>query len=257
MTSPSQFLALRGRSQAASALLAVSALISLLSIKYELDVRGLMDRIVVGHPVSMAELNAADDNTASAAAFWLAALVGAGIAFIAWFHRAYENIERLGASDLRASRGWSIGAWFVPILNLVRPKQLMDDIWRASDPALPANVAGGWRGRPVPGLLHAWWALFLLGSLVSNVASRMIDNAETAPALKTASTWVVLAHAALAVAAVLGIFVVRSVTSRQEHRAERVGGGGAPPAAGFAAAGERPAGLDGVTVWPPISAQPQ
>ena len=255
MNSPSQFLPLRGRSQAASALLAVSALLSLLTIKYELDVRGLMDRVVAGEPVSLAELNADDDNTQSTAVFWLVVLVGAGIAFLAWFHRAYENIARLGASDLRASRGWSIGAWFVPILNLVRPKQLMDDIWRASDPALPANVAGGWRGRTVPGLVHAWWALFLLGGLVSNVAANVVDNAETAPALKTASTWVALAYAALAVSAVLGIFVVRSVTSRQEQRATRMSGGGAPPAVGFASADQRPAGLDGVTVWPPISAQ--
>lgn len=65
----------------------------------------------------------------------------------------------------------------------------------------------------------------------------------------------VVAHAALAVAAVLGIIVVRSVTDRQEQRAARVAGGGAPPAVGFAPADQRPAGLDGVTVWPPISAQ--
>ena len=78
-------------------------------------------------PVSMAELNAADDNTSSTAVFGFA-VRGRRHRVHRRFYCAYENIERLGASDLRASRGWSIGAWFVPILNLVRPEQLMDDI---------------------------------------------------------------------------------------------------------------------------------
>jgi len=248
------FLALRGRSQIAVGLLAVSALLSLLSIVFEFDLRGLMERLAAGQPVTFTELNTADDRASLVADLSLMAFIGTAIAFIIWFHRAYTNIERLGAGDLRASRGWSIGAWFVPILNLVRPKQLMDDIWRASDPALPANVAGGWRERPVPGLLHAWWALFLIGNAVSNVAARMITGAETAAARQSASTWMLLSDAVLLAGAVLGILVVRAVTSRQESRAARVAGGGSPPAPGFATANERPAGLENVTIWPPISA---
>src|SRR5918997_1460259 len=105
--------------------------------------------------------------------------------------------ERLGAGNLRASRGWSIGAWFVPILNLIRPKQLMDDTWRASDPALPAKVGSGWQERPVPGLLHAWWALFLISGVLGNVAGRRIAEAATPDARLVASVWSLLSDGAL------------------------------------------------------------
>jgi hypothetical protein len=61
------------------------------------------------------------------------------------FRRAYRNLPALGAESPRFSSGWAVGAWFVPFLNLVRPKQIMDDIWRASDPALPAHPGAAWK----------------------------------------------------------------------------------------------------------------
>lgn len=248
------FLSLRGRSQVAVALLVVSALVALLSILYELDLRGLLERMATGQPVSYTELTTADDRTELVAILSIVAFIGTAWAFIAWFHRAYTNIELLGARDLRASRGWSIGAWFVPILNLVRPKQLMNDIWRASDPAQPAQIDGDWRARPVPGLLHAWWALFLLGNAMGGVAGRMIGDAATPAARQSASTWALLSDGLLIAGAIAGILVVRAVTDRQESRAARVTGAGRPPAGAVAAAGARPPGLENVTVWPPISA---
>ncbi|MDP1849660.1 MAG: DUF4328 domain-containing protein [Solirubrobacteraceae bacterium] len=254
MNASPTFLTLRGRSQVAVALLVVSALVCLLSILYELDVRGLLERLTTGQPVSYTELTTADDRTELVGILSIVALIATASAFIAWFHRAYTNIELLGARDLRASRGWSIGAWFVPILNLIRPKQLMDDIWRASDPAQPAKVESDWRMRPVPGLLHAWWALFLGGNALGNVAGRMIADAATPAARQSASTWALVSDGLLIAGAVAGILVVRAVTDRQERRAARVTGGGQPTAGAVATAGERPAGLENVTVWPPISA---
>ena len=50
---------------------------------------------------------------------------------------------------------------FVPFLNLVRPKQIVDDIWRATD-GEPARWS--WRSAPVDASIHAWWA-FLVASL--------------------------------------------------------------------------------------------
>jgi hypothetical protein len=63
----------------------------------------------------------------------------AGGLFIWWFHRAYKNLASLGATGLRYGAGWAIGGWFIPLANLVLPKRIANDLWRASDPALPAK----------------------------------------------------------------------------------------------------------------------
>src|SRR6266545_4148948 len=53
--------------------------------------------------------------------------------FLAWFRRAYANLTPLGARRLRYRPWWALGAWVLPVFSLFRPKQLLNDIWRASD----------------------------------------------------------------------------------------------------------------------------
>lgn len=50
-------------------------------------------------------------------------LIAKDFAFLVWFWLAYRNLDAL---DLRRryGTGWAIGGWFVPFLNLARPKQV-------------------------------------------------------------------------------------------------------------------------------------
>ena len=73
--------------------------------------------------------------------------------FIVWFYQARKNADGRGWRQ-RWGTGWAIGAWFVPVIFLWFPYQIMADIWRAG---LPASE----RGRP-PWLPIAWWACWLL-----------------------------------------------------------------------------------------------
>ena len=84
--------------------------------------------------VTTAELVAADDRSTVLWILVFVSFVATGIVFIAWTRRLYRNLVPLGRMDLRFSEGWAVGAWFVPLLNLVRPKQILDDIWRGDPP---------------------------------------------------------------------------------------------------------------------------
>src|SRR6266545_3160987 len=91
-------------------------------------------------------------------ALWF--LVSAAL-FLAWFLRAYANLAPLGARRLRYGHWWTVGAWVLPVFSLFRPKQLLNDIWRASDPDLPPDMGDRLRQRPVGPLLGWWWMTFL------------------------------------------------------------------------------------------------
>ncbi|HET9198695.1 MAG TPA: DUF4328 domain-containing protein [Solirubrobacterales bacterium] len=101
--------------------------------------------------------------------YGLLVLLSAGV-FIAWFFQAYKNLRRLGVANLRFGNGWAIGAWFVPILGMWRPKQIANDVWRGSERG--AELTGGWRTVPVPSLLHWWWGLFIVQGLLIYVGQR-------------------------------------------------------------------------------------
>jgi hypothetical protein len=100
------------------------------------------------------------------------ALVVSAAVFITWFYRAYKNLRRLGVQNMRYGQGWSIGAWFVPILSLFRPKQIANDIWRGSERG--AEVSTQWRGLGVPSLVRWWWGLFLAQGVLLEVGQRLV-----------------------------------------------------------------------------------
>jgi hypothetical protein len=116
--------------------------------------------------VSIPQLEASDDRQLVIAVIWVFALVVTGIVFIVWMRHVYDNVRTLGSAPPRYSKGWTIGGWFVPFLNLVRPKQIMNDLWRASDPDLPSQAGNEWQQqRPSP-LLAVWWGLWLIGGFL-------------------------------------------------------------------------------------------
>jgi hypothetical protein len=96
-----------------------------------------------------------------------------GITFLKWIYRAYKNIQGFGAEGLRFSPGWAVGYYFIPILSLIRPVQVMNEIWRASDD--PKN----WPRRPGSWLIASWWTLFLLYTGVTQVSLEIAIQAST------------------------------------------------------------------------------
>jgi Domain of unknown function (DUF4328) len=158
---------------------------------------------LIGQQMLIEGTPASDFAAVGAAAFILTSIV-----FLVFFYRAYSNLAVLGPSEQRWSAGWSVGSWFIPIFNLVRPKQIANDIWRGSD------------GSPVPTIFHWWWAFFLLGGLAEYGYGNEVMT------ISEART-VVYLHAAgevLTVAAALaGAAVVNLIARRQKLRADLIG----------------------------------
>jgi Domain of unknown function (DUF4328) len=133
------FQSIEGRAKLVVAALVATIACDVLAMWVDVREIQLMNRIVDGDFPELSELDASDDRQALAGSLVLLTFVGTIVVYLVWFSRAYKNLTSLGATDLRYGSGWAIGAWFVPILNLWRPKQIANDIWRASDPAAPPD----------------------------------------------------------------------------------------------------------------------
>jgi Domain of unknown function (DUF4328) len=123
-------------------------------------------------------------------------------------HRAHRNASQLGSAERRFSSGWAIGSWFVPFLNFWRPKQVVDDVWRGSDP----------EGSRSTELIPVWWGLFIAAGIVGNIASRIPST--TLDDLRIQNTVDLVALVLSVGAAIAAVMVVRRITDRQERRAE-------------------------------------
>ena len=70
-----------------------------------------------------------------AAAFYGLTQLAIVVLFIVWQFRAAKNNEALDRRGARFGPGWSIGAWFIPLANLVIPVMIIQDLWRGATPS--------------------------------------------------------------------------------------------------------------------------
>jgi len=130
----------------------------------------------------------------------------AGPLFVIWFALAYRNL-RLWHKTKRAW-AWSIFAWFVPFLNLVRPATMMLELVENSPrPDRRGEIS------PVP--VIAWWLLWQLPSFFVLLIALAAARSGELDGLTIA--WG-LAFVANGIAALLGVYLVARVTASQDRR---------------------------------------
>ena len=218
-TPPRPFRPLERRARIVVWLLAANAVLAVVGIASDLLERSLLEDIAAGRLLTDAETRSSDTRQAAVGVLQGVVFVVTAVFFIAWLHRAYRNLPSLGASDRRFGEGWVVGAWFVPFLSLWRPKQIVNDVWRASDPAAPPAQGGGWRKAPVPLLLLVWWLAWVAEETLWNVAFRWQRAADTLPELRAGNGLVIAADVGTLLVSLLALLVVRRLTRRQTARA--------------------------------------
>ncbi len=134
-------------------------------------------------------------------------LLGAGVFFLIWIHRASSNLKGLGRVGMRNTPGWCVGGYFVPILNLFQPMQAMKEIWQASD---PKAVQGSWFASDSTPLVGVWWGFWLLTGVISVFVLFVRGDASSEGTVGLVSDVTrIVATAAI-------VMLMRGITKRQE-----------------------------------------
>ena len=156
-----------------------------------------------------AAATASDRNQLIVALFQLVITVATGIVTLRWIHRANWNARALGAARLDFTPGWSVGWYFVPLMNLWKPYQAMKQIWQAS--AQPND----WQSQPAPPLLGWWWFLWVISTLLGNASFRAEMRAEDLDQLITTSGITLASDVALIPLCVVFLIVLTRISAMQ------------------------------------------
>ncbi|MFB7665377.1 DUF4328 domain-containing protein [Kitasatospora sp. NPDC056138] len=140
------------------------------------------------------------------------------VVFIIWFYRVRVNAEIFDPAGHRRGRGWSIGAWFTPVVFLWFPRQIAGDTWQASAPADPQGIRPLVSQAPV----SLWWGAWIASAAVSRISGRLYGRALDADDFRGAAGMMAVEAVLDLTAAVLAILFVRKLTALQQARiAER------------------------------------
>jgi hypothetical protein len=99
------------------------------------------------------------------------------VIFLIWFHQAASSARILHASGLMFTPAKAVFAFFIPFANVIMPYQIMQEIWRASDPNLVKDPRS-WQQSPNSWLVWAWWIALVAAALLrlmNGFASRDAD----------------------------------------------------------------------------------
>ena len=205
--------------RAAMAALVLLAVVDVASLVNGLSEIRLLGRIADGETVSDAAVSASDTRSQVLGLLQMLCWIAAAATFIFWFQRAYKAVDTVAPGFRRHGTGWAIGGWFVPILALWRPKQIANDIWRATAPP----------GKEGVGYLTVWWTFFLISNIVSRAALRSYGEGDTPAEIRNGSIVYAVSDAIEIIGLVLALFVVRLLTRRMTGRLDATAGA---PAAG-------------------------
>ncbi|GAA4997828.1 DUF4328 domain-containing protein [Actinopolymorpha pittospori] len=202
-----------GVSMAAEVVAAITSVLAALSLS-------AYDPATRYESVPLTTAEAVDAVTALA---WYLPILASAITFIVWLFRTRHNAEVLCAVRHRRARGWLIAGWIVPVVNLWFPRQVVDDIWRASDPSTPVDrITLDELTRS--GLVKAWWVSWLVWLIGDRVVTRMTLGGETVNDQVHASLVASVSAVPFLLAGVLAILVVRRVTRFQQLRGSESAG---------------------------------
>ncbi|GAA2458630.1 DUF4328 domain-containing protein [Agromyces soli] len=163
---------------------------------------GVASDYLNGNDTSIALFDLYDQGTLVGSIAAIVATIATAVLWAVWQFHAAKHV----AGQTRRTPGWHAGSWFIPIVCWWFPYQNISDLWRAI-------------GRVRPTWQIAWWVLWLAGSAVSQLSSRVYLAAEDLEQLRI-SMWLSIVGELLTLAAVpLACLIVRGITQGIVQRA--------------------------------------
>ncbi|MGW3283202.1 DUF4328 domain-containing protein [Streptomyces sp. NPDC001002] len=125
------------------------------------------------------------------------------VLFLVWLARSRRTAQELSPQASLPSRGWTIGAWFVPVVNFFVPRRFVLDIGSAS--------SASWERKRDTALVNLWWGAWITHALVLGVAGQVAPGS---------MALLVVEEALMIAAAVLLGLVIERITALQYSGAD-------------------------------------
>ncbi len=191
--------------------LIISLIIALASIVSSYLQILLLEDLNTGIVISDSVADANDNREIALAITQFIMIIVGAIFFIRWFRRAYYNMGLRTTTE--HTEGWAAGAWFIPILNLFRPYQIMSEMWKFTSSQLEI---GGSNVNKAHSIVGVWWFLWLINSFTGTVASRIGDE-YTIDGLLLASKGMIFSLVVGFPLALAAIYMIRSYDEMEQE----------------------------------------
>jgi hypothetical protein len=178
---------------------------------------GMLNDFKDGFYVSDEAIAANDSREQLIGLVYLVAIIVSAVFFIQWFRRAYYNLQvRTGTCE--HSDGWAAGSWFVPIISLYRPFQIMKELDNKTSQMI-AKLSG--KEVATNGVvIGLWWTLWIITNYLGNYVLKMAFKEETLENFISSTTVEMISSFLSVPLAILAYFVVHNYAQKEGELVE-------------------------------------
>lgn len=142
------------------------------------------------------------------------------ISFLLWFYKTHKNTVNISEQPLKYSPLWSVGGFFIPLINLVLPYKIAKEIWYASvNDSYDYNQLNN---KPMVGFIMTWWLLFILSSGTSRLSSQLILKAEELQSFIEATISYIVSDSLIILGSIAAIYFIKTVSNVQKTTLSRL-----------------------------------
>jgi len=185
----------------------------------DLSLIDLSFRVMEGKAVTQVEVEKINSGIIASSKVLRNVYIFTGVLFFIWIYRVHGNLPALGARHLRFTPGWAVGWFFIPFMNLFRPYQVVQEIWKASDPFYADDHT--WKTTRSSPIIRWWWILFLMSTISGNFVAKVIGFEIEPKVFHQLARIKLISDGLDIVAAILAILVVRAINARQKEKSKR------------------------------------
>lgn len=192
--------------------------VSLLSGYFELS---LLKSVQQGNSIDEIDANASDLMQMIIGLLQTGLHIASIIVFLNWFRRAYGNLHRLKISYIKHSESTAVWSWFVPILFLFRPVQIMNEIWTETQEKIKKYnssyvlKSGGL-------IIGLWWTFFIFSNFIGKYVLKTAFKDSTIDQLIEGSQALIISDIMQIPEALLVILIVYKLSEMETKLATEV-----------------------------------
>lgn len=192
--------------------------IGIISGYFELEI---LKNVQQGNFVDESEVNANDLRQGVIGLLQTGFYIASVVVFLNWFRRAYGNLHRLGINYLKYKESMAVWSWFIPIIFLFRPVQIMNEIWIGTQAKIKKHdtsysvKSGGL-------IIGLWWSLFIISNFIGRYVLKSAFKDDTIEQLIEGSQAMMISDIMQIPEALLVILIVFKLSKTELRLAEEI-----------------------------------
>lgn len=134
------------------------------------------------------------------------------LGFTLWFHGVHEDLEGLEVKNLHYQHSHAFWSFFIPIINLLRPHNIAQEIWKAS-----SNNSENWQKNQKSKLIMFWWLCLLSSLFIGYVSGFLIAFSDEVAVFKNSIQLLMLSDGLMILAVILmGKMILQTERKQRE-----------------------------------------